>query len=150
MDEKKEAEKKEPMPYTARACRTTYVEENGRFPARVKAKHVTTGQTKFALWDERLDMLENHMRAAKLVLGKRPEVVASEDGGGFVCIAAPEACRLVLLGEEDAERLGGILAMYQSEVERGVASVVHPGWTQDMESSWLGRMREALGGGGSP
>lgn len=142
-------EKKEPTPYTARACRTSYVAETGRCPARVKAVHVTTKARKFAVWDESKDLLENHLRAAKLVLGKRPEVVASEDGGGFVCIAAPEACRLVFLGEDDAELLGGILAMYADAVERGAASV-NALWTQDMESSWLGRMREALGGGGSP
>ena len=134
-------EKKEPTPYTARVCRTTYVEENGQHAARVKAVHVTTKARKFAVWDESLDLLENHLRAAKLVLGKRPEVVASEDGGGFLCIAATEACRLVLLGESDAQQLSDVLGALLEGPERPASKI---------QRGWLGRMREALGGGGAP
>ena len=67
-----------------RMCMTKFIGFTNTRPSRVSATHLTTRVRKVVPWDHALGILENHARAAALVLGGEPEFATSMDGGGYV------------------------------------------------------------------
>lgn len=67
-----------------RMCETKFLGPTNTRGARVSATHLTTRVRKVLPWDHAKDVLENHARVARLVLGGDPEFAASVDGGGYV------------------------------------------------------------------
>ncbi len=78
---------------TVGGCETRYIGPTNYRPARVSAKHITTGKRVIVSWDHELDTRENHEAAALKLLGYSKMVCASTDKG-WIFLVHPDAYKV--------------------------------------------------------
>jgi len=77
-----------PLPRIVRMVETTY-RTNAAGAGYVTAKHLTTGKRARVSWDYELGEEENHIQAVVKLIGRRPELRSSVDGGGYIFAIDP-------------------------------------------------------------